>query len=96
MDICKTLENRIPSDDIMSIKQRLVALIEVFDADLVVCFVKCNGAWSAVGLEGKLVDKDWHQNLPVETLQKTLEAQRGIVTVEHLGEVGGTTMSRGT
>jgi hypothetical protein len=87
MNISKSKENRIPSQDIIRYKQRLVATTEVFDADLAVCFVKQEQAWSVVALEGKLVDEHWHKNLPMETLKKTVEERKGVVVVEPLGEL---------
>ncbi|MFA5506158.1 MAG: hypothetical protein WC314_22545 [Vulcanimicrobiota bacterium] len=89
MNISTPIENHIPLNVTVRYKQRLMAMVEVFDADLTVCLARGKEGWSVVGLEGKLIDENWHKNLPALTLAKTLEEGRGVVLAEHLGEMGG-------
>ena len=46
-----------------------------------------------IGLEGRLVDQNWHQNLPVQTLARTLDLASGVVAAEYPGEPLGSVHS---
>lgn len=87
MKICNKLEVQVPYQKIIDYKQRLVAMTELFDADLAVCLVRHDQNWLLVALEGKLVSDERRVRLPAHTLERTLEMGKGVTMAEELGDL---------
>ena len=87
MNLSNKLEVGLPYQKVIHYKQRVLAMTELFDADLAACFVRYNQTWSVVALEGKLVDDDRRTRLPEHTFQRTLEVGRGLTMAEELGDL---------
>lgn len=86
MNISNKPDAQVPYQKVIQCKQRLLAMTELFDADLVVCLTRHAQAWTVVALEGKLAGDERRGRLPDHTLERTLDLGRGVTMAEALGD----------
>ena len=86
MTISREVKAHINSDVILRYKQRLMAIIERFDADLALCLSNSPDGWFLVAAEGKLFHQNWTEILPYRALESALEQGQDSLAVDCLGE----------
>lgn len=86
MNISSQTHAQLSPLQITQYKQRLVAMVEVFDADLCCCLVRQAQSWCVVGLEGELAREYGPERLPTGIIEKTLSEEKGLLLLDVLFE----------
>ena len=86
MKISTVLQSPLSYQQVLLYRQRLIAMLESFDADLVLCLAGSESGWSLVAWEGSLARGHWQERLPYRALDSSLCENGSALTVDSLGK----------